>query len=214
MGKTVIFKNGVSIVGGYSIVGQKEKDGPLGKTFSKCIGKCCYYGEKTHEGAERKMFEEAIAGAIEDSKLDKEQIDLLFAGDLLNQIISSSFAARTHNIAFVGTYGACSTMALTLATAACMIEGGSVNTAVCAAGSHFATAERQFRQPLELGNQRPPQSQWTVTGVGATVLAGMLGPVNCGKPKIASVTFGKVVDFGVNDVNNMGASMAPECYIL
>ena len=126
------------------------------------------------------------------------------AGDLLNQIISSSYAARNFDVAFLGLFGACSTMAESLAIGATFIDSSHFDKLVCATGSHFSSAERQFRFPLELGNQRPPASQWTVTGSGATVLS------KTGKgPKITMATFGKVIDFGINDVNDMGAAMAP-----
>jgi len=202
--QTIVFKNGVSILGSYSVVGQKEGKGPVGKTFSKVIDDE-YFGEKTHEAAEQKMFEYAIRGAIKNSGLSREDIQIMLSGDLLNQITSSSFAARSFDIAFIGMYGACSTMALTLAMASCLVEGGFIKNAVVSAGSHFATAERQYRSPLELGNQKPPTSQWTVTGVGANVLV----PNDNKSPKITAVTFGKVCDWGMNDVNNMGAAMAP-----
>ena len=229
--QTVVFKNGVSIIGSYSVAGKKEADGPLGDTFSLTV-KDEYFGEKTHEAAEQKMFEAAVRGAIKDAKLKPEDINVFLAGDLLNQIISASFAARSFDISFIGLYGACSTMALTLAVGSCLIEGGMVKNAVAAAGSHFATAERQYRTPLELGNQRPPLAQWTVTGVGATILAAtqnkkaasteasdddlsavksknITGSMGHPWPRITAVTFGKVADWGVNDVNNMGAAMAP-----
>ncbi|MCL2570616.1 MAG: stage V sporulation protein AD [Firmicutes bacterium] len=202
--QTIIFERGVSIIGGYSIVGKKEGQGPLGKTFSKIVDDE-YFGEKTHEGAEQKMFEHAIRGAIKDANITQDDVDMMMSGDLLNQIISSSFAARTFDMIFLGIYGACSTMALTLGVGACFIEGGFMKNIVVSAGSHFASAERQYRTPLELGNQRPPTSQWTVTGVGANVLT----KFKKGNPKITAVTFGKVYDWGVSCPNNMGAAMAP-----
>jgi len=204
--QTVVLNNPVYITSGYSIVGKKEGNGPLKSTFSKIV-EDEYFGEKSHEDAEQKMFEHAIRGAIKKSGLGKNDIDIMFSGDLLNQITSSSFAARSFDMMFVGIYGACSTMALTLAIASCMVSGGFVNNAVVSAGSHYATAERQYRTPLELGNQKPPSSQWTVTGVGASVLSST--KVNEKSPKVTSVTFGKVCDWGINDVNNMGAAMAP-----
>jgi len=205
--QTIILPKPVYIIGSYSIVGKKEGMGPLGKTFSKVI-EDEYFGEDTHEAAEQKMFEHAIRGAIKSSGLKAGEIDTLFSGDLLNQITSSAFAARSFDMMFVGLYGACSTMALTLAVASCMISGDFLKNAVVSAGSHYATAERQYRTPLELGNQRPPSSQWTVTGVGSSVLC-QTAPKNFLAPKITALTFGKVIDWGINDVNNMGACMAP-----
>jgi len=198
---TLIFKNQPRIIGWYSVAGKKESEGPLGQTFSRVV-KDEYFGEKTHEGAERKLFETAIQGAIQAAKVKP---DIVFAGDLLNQIVSSSFAMRDIGLPYAGVYGACSTMALSLLVAATFVNSGIINTAVAAAGSHFATAERQYRTPLEFGNQRPPSSQWTVTGAGATVLSND----HTSRFAVTSGTIGRVIDYGVKDVNNMGAAMAP-----
>lgn len=201
--QTVKFKNKPRIIGSYSIVGPKEGKGNFAPYFNYVM-KDDSFGEKSYEKAERKMFEHAISGAIKNAKLKNEDVNLLLAGDLLNQIISSSYSARNFNFAYLGLFGACSTMAESLAVGASLIDGGLFDTIVCATGSHFSTAERQFRFPLELGNQRPPTSQWTVTGAGACVLS------NKGKgPRITMATFGKVVDWGIKDVNDMGAAMAP-----
>jgi len=201
--QTIYFKNRPSIIGSFSIAGKKESQGNIGDKINQIFDDC-HFGEKTHEKAEKKMFEIAIEGAIKDAKMKPSDIDMMLAGDLLNQIISSSFAARSFDMMFVGLYGACSTMALSLAMGSVMVDGGYAKNVVVAAGSHFATAERQYRTPLELGNQRSPLSQWTVTGCGSCVL---------GKaekaPKVTAATFGKVIDYGVKDVNNMGAAMAP-----
>ena len=198
---TLFFKNKPRVVGWYSVAGKKESEGPLGNTFSRIV-KDEYYGEKTHEAAERKLFVTAIQGVIRDASLNP---DTVFAGDLLNQIVSASFAMRDIGLPYVGIYGACSTMALSLIVAASYIDSGLLKTVVAAAGSHFATAERQYRTPLEFGNQRPPSSQWTVTGAGATMLSNKkASPI-----VITSATIGRVIDYGVKDVNNMGAAMAP-----
>ena len=201
--QTVKFKNTPSIIGSYSIVGPKEGKGNFGKYFNQVIENDGF-GEKSYERAEKKMLETAINGAIEDAKIKPNDVNLLLSGDLLNQIISSSYAARNFNFAFLGLFGACSTMAESMAIGASLVDGGLFETVCCSTGSHFSTAERQFRFPLELGNQRPPTSQWTVTGAGACIITAH------GKgPKITMATFGKVIDFGVNDVNDMGAVMAP-----
>ena len=136
--------------------------------------------------------------------MTEKEIDLLISGDLLNQIISASFAARDFDFPFLGVYGACSTMAESMAVAAAFVNAGYYKNIVAATGSHFSTAERQYRYPLELGNTRPPQSQWTVTGAGGAFIA-----KEGGRVAITSATLGKVVDFGITDVNNMGAAMAP-----
>ncbi len=165
------------------------------------------FGESTYEKAECKMLSYAISKAIENAGATEKDVDMLVSGDLLNQIISASFAARDFDIPFLGVYGACSTMAESLAIGAAMVNAGYCKTAVAATGSHFSSAERQYRYPLELGNTRPPQSQWTVTGAGGAFIADAGGASD--RICITSTTFGKVVDFGISDVNNMGAAMAP-----
>jgi len=198
---TIFFKSKPRIIGWYSVAGKKESEGPLGETFSRIV-KDEYFGEKTHECAERKFFVTAINGAMQSAAV---QPDIVFAGDLLNQIVSSSFAMREIGLPYIGIYGACSTMALSLINAATYVDAGLVKTTLAVAGSHFATAERQYRTPLEFGNQRPPTAQWTVTGAGATVLSrGSKSPI-----AVTCATIGRVVDFGIKDVNNMGAVMAP-----
>ena len=137
--------------------------------------------------------------------MKNSDIGLLISGDLLNQIISSSFSARQFDIPFLGVYNACSTMSEAFAIGATFVDGGYYENVVAATGSHFSTAERQYRYPLELGCIRPPQSQWTVTGAGGAVISSIKGDF----PKITFATFGKVTDYGVVDANNMGAAMAP-----
>ena len=150
------------------------------------------------------MLTFAARQAIQNAGLKETDIDMFISGDLLNQIISASFTARDFDFPFLGVYGACSTLAESYALAATFIDGGYAKRIVAATGSHFSSAERQYRYPLELGNTRPPQAQWTVTGAGGALIAKDGGAV-----AITSATFGKVVDFGVTDVNNMGAAMAP-----
>lgn len=201
--QTIFFKNKPHIIGYYSIVGPKEGKGTLGEYFSE-VSDDDFFGQKTYEKAERTMLEKALKGAVDNAGVSYDDIKLFLSGDLLNQIISSSYAARTINIPYVGVFGACSTMAESLALGSCLVDGGHFETVACATSSHFSTAERQFRFPLELGNQRPPTAQWTVTGSGADIISSK------GKgPRVISATFGKVVDFGISDVNNMGAAMAP-----
>lgn len=204
MGKhTVIFKNKPTIIGTHTIAGPKEGNGSIGACIDTILEND-RFDEKTYEKAECKMLSHAIRHAIANAKKSLSDIDAILAGDLLNQIISASFAARDFSIPFIGVYNACSTMSESLALGAALVDGGYMKQVVCATGSHFSTAERQYRYPLELGSTRPPQAQWTVTGAGATVLSA------CGKgPKITMATFGKVVDYGVTDANNMGAAMAP-----
>ncbi len=201
--QTIFFKNKPVIVSGYAIVGPKEGEGPLGKHFDFVMEEDTF-SEKTFERAERKMMQHAVNGAIEKAKLQQKDINMLISGDLLNQIISSSFAARVFDMAYLGLFGACAIMSQSMAVGASLIDGGFLKNIACATASHFSTAERQFRFPLELGNQRPPTSQWTATAAGCTVLsASGDGPV------ITSATFGKVTDYGITDEANMGGAMAP-----
>ncbi len=200
---TIKFTLPPKIASGYAIVGPKEGLSPLSSYFDYIL-KNDAFNEKTYEKAERKMLEQAISGAIDKANLLSTDIDILLSGDLLNQIISASFSARQLQTSFIGLFGACSTMTEALAVGACIIDGGCANNVACATSSHFSTAERQFRYPLELGCQRPPTSQWTVTGAGCTILS------REGKGhNITYATFGRVIDFGINDMNNMGAAMAP-----
>lgn len=201
--QTVKLYNPPSILTTASIVGPKEGEGPLKEYFDLVLAEDLYE-EKTWEKAETKMTKEAIKMAMEKIKLTPEKIDYLFGGDLLNQIISSSFAARELKIPFFGLYGACSTMTESLSLGSMVIDGGYADYVIAATSSHFSSAERQYRFPLELGNQRPPTSQWTVTGAGAAIL----GSSGNG-PYVTYVTTGRVLDFGVKDSNNMGAAMAP-----
>ncbi len=201
--QTVVFTNKPSVLSYCAIAGLKEGQGNF-KDYFDIILEDDLFGEKTFEHSERKIFTEAVRGAIKKGKLDVSQLDVLVSGDLLNQIITSSYTARELSIPYLGLYGACSTMAESLAVGALLIDSGSMSHVACCTGSHFSSAERQYRFPLELGNQRPPTSQWTVTGSGCTILAH-----DSSKIRITSATFGKVVDYGIADVNNMGAAMAP-----
>lgn len=201
--QTVIFKHRPTIISTYTVSGPKEKDSLFSPYFDLILENDDWEMD-SYEKAERKMMEHTIFCAIERAGLHQNQVDALICGDLMNQIISSSFAARKFDTTYIGLFGACSTMAETLAVGACLVDGGYFNNVACATCSHFSTAERQFRYPLELGNQRPPTSQWTVTGSGCAILSSSgIGP------QISMATFGKVTDYGVVDVNNMGAAMAP-----
>ena len=202
-GQTITFKTRPKIVSVSSVAGTKESEGIIGE-YADTLLKDDMFGETTYERAECKMLIHVIDGAIKKGGLKREDVGLLVSGDLLNQIISASFAAREFDIPFLGVYGACSTMAESLCLSAVFLDGGHVPYAVAATGSHFASAERQYRYPLELGCIRPPQAQWTVTGAGAAVLAREGDGI-----AVTGATIGKVVDFGVTDVNNMGAAMAP-----
>ena len=204
--QTIKFDTPPSIVECGSIVGPKESDGPLAKYFDQCLDDE-FWGEETWEKAESKIIKETVNITVSKSEIPSEKIDYCFAGDLLNQCISSSFGLRELNIPFFGVFGACSTFVESLSLASVFIENG-INYALCAVSSHFCSAEKQFRFPLELGNQRPPTSQWTVTGAGAAIVSNSALCQNKG-PYITYITSGKIVDMGIKDANNMGAAMAP-----
>ena len=202
-GQRIVFGRQPRIVAVSTIAGPKECEGVVGRYVETPLADDMF-GENTYEKAECKMLSHVIDGAISNAKLARDRVDMIVSGDLLNQIISASFAARDFSAPFLGVYGACSTMAESLAVAAAFVDAGYCKNVVAATGSHFASAERQYRYPLELGTTRPPQSQWTVTGAGASLVSSAGDGV-----RITSATLGKVVDFGVTDVNNMGAAMAP-----
>ena len=201
--QTVKLKNPPKIISTFSIVGPKEGEGPLKDYFDKILTDDTF-GKDSYEKAESEMIFTAISEAIKKAKLTEKDINYLFSGDLLNQITSSSFAARQLNIPFFGLYGACSTMSESLSLASLIMDGGYAEYVVAATSSHFSSAERQFRFPLDYGSQRSKTAQWTVTGSGAMVL-GKEGNF----PEVRYVTTGIVKDYGIKDPNNMGAAMAP-----
>ena len=202
--QTYEFEEKISIISNVSLVGTKEGNGPLGRYFDY-IEDDDKMGQKTFEKGERLMFLKTITSAIEKSRINKDDIDLYLGGDLMNQLISSNYTASELNIPFLGLYNACATMAESLVVGGIALDSGGVQNVVCATGSHFSTAERQYRYPLEFGNQRQSYAQWTVTGVGATVLS----THKESDVQIKKVTIGKVADYGVCDIANMGAAMAP-----
>lgn len=201
--QTYKLDNPATILETASIVGKKESDGPLAKYFDVCL-EDEFYGEKTWEKAESKLIKTSIETVLKKSQLSVTDIDMLYAGDLLNQCISSSFGIRDFEIPFLGVFGACSTFVEGLLLSSIFIDSGAGNYAIAATSSHFCSAEKQFRFPLELGNQRPPTSQWTVTGAAAAVVA-----KNGVGPYITHITPGIIVDKGIKDANNMGSAMAP-----
>lgn len=201
--QTVKLSSCPRIISTFSIVGPKEGKGPLSEYFDIVL-EDDLDDKGSFEKAESSIMYTAISESIKRANLTEDDIDYLFAGDLLNQLISSTFAAKEMDIPFVGMYGACSTMTESLAIASMILDGGFANHVIAATSSHFSAAERQFRFPLEYGSQRSPTAQWTVTGAGAMVL-GKEGNF----PRVTEVTLGKVKDYGVKDVNNMGEAMAP-----
>ncbi len=201
---TIKLNNKPSVIGYAAAVGKKEGEGPLAQYFDK-IYNDEFCGEKSFEKAETHLQKAAIQTAIKKAKMNKNSIELCFAGDLLNQCIGSAFGMRDLKFNFAGLYGACSTMALSLALSGIFVDSGAVNTALAATSSHFCSAERQYRFPLEYGGQRSPAAQWTVTGAGAAVVSHGRSDT----PRIESVILGSVRDLGITDTNNMGAAMAP-----
>ena len=202
-GQTSAFERPPVILGRANVAGQKEGEGPLASTFDY-IDSSDTFGQPTWEQSECAMQHHVLSDALKKAHLSGEQLDFLFAGDLLNQCIASAYAARDQEVPYFGLYGACSTMGEGLVLASMALDGGFGNHAAVAASSHFCSAERQYRTPLEYGGQRTPTAQWTVTGAGAVVLG-----LDGSGPRITHATVGKIVDKGVTDTNNMGAAMAP-----
>ena len=168
--QTIIFETPPTVAETACICGPKEADGPLAKYFDQCLDDE-FWGEKSWEKAESKIIKETVNRAISKSGIASERIDCCFAGDLLNQCISSGFGLRDLSIPYFGIFGACSTFVEGMGLASIFAESGIANYALCATSSHFCSAEKQFRFPLELGNQRPQTSQWTVTGSGSAIVA-------------------------------------------
>ena len=204
--QTVALQNPPCIVAGAAVVGKKEGEGPLRERFDY-ISQDSYFGQKTWEKAESTMFKQCFSLVCDKAGTAPSELDYILSGDLLNQCVGSTFGLRDSNVPFFGLYGACSTMAESLSLAAMLIDGGFAQSVCAITGSHFCSAERQFRMPLEYGGQRTPTAQWTVTGAGGLILK------NQGSgPHVTHVTTGKILDAGIVDGNNMGAAMAPAAY--
>ena len=203
--QTILLPSKPSVYGFASVVGKAEGEGPLADEFDKVYDDDTIDGCPTWEKSESALHKEAVSRAISKAGFSPEDIDLIMAGDLLNQCIGTSFGIREMQIPFLGLYGACSTMALSMALASVLVDSDVATKAVASTSSHFASAERQFRLPLEYGGQRPPSAQRTVTGSGATVISHHKENSPC----IEAVNFGKIMDLGIKDANNMGAAMAP-----
>lgn len=201
--QSIKFENPPYILATANIVGKKEGEGPLGSLFD-IVGEDDLFGEETWEEAESAMQKNAATWAINNAKLTKEQIRYIFAGDLLGQNIATSFGLLDLEIPLFGLFGACSTAGESLSLAAISVSAGYADYALAVTSSHFASAEKQFRYPLEYGNQRPLSACWTVTGSAAFVVSNQKSQI-----KISGITTGKIVDFGIKDSMNMGAAMAP-----
>lgn len=201
--QTLELEKNCYIIGRGSLFGEKEKTGSYAKYIDASI-KNDRMGEKTFEKGERKMLSIINKNALKDAGLSEEDIDIYLGGDLMNQLVSSNYVAEILQVPYVGIYSACATITASLGLGACLIDGGAFSNILCSTISHFSSAERQYRFPLEFGNQRQCYSQWTVTAGGGFVLSNKKSSL-----KITKVCFGRVQDFGVVDIANMGAAMAP-----
>ncbi len=206
MRKTIKFKTAPKIISASSVVGKKEKDGPLGEYFD-LHDPSDKFGQKTFEKAESEMQRLALNLALSKCKLGRESVDAVFAGDLMNQCTGSSYGLAAFGIPFFGLYGACSTAAEALMLSALTIDRDVFETTAAVVSSHNSSAERQFRFPLEYGSQRPPTAQWTATAAGAFIIS-----KESKASPLASITEalpGRIIDKGITDAANMGAAMAP-----
>ncbi len=205
--QTFVYDRPPRIAAHRSIAGPKEGKGPLAAWFDAIL-EDDLLGQKSWELAEMEMVRRCVQAALNDAHLTDAQLQAMLGGDLNNQIIASSFAARSLGVPFIGLYGACSTFVQALVIGSALICGGFLDNAACVASSHYCTAERQFRFPLELGTQRPPQASWTATACGCALLEGGDG----GGLRVTSGTVGRIIDMNVSDANHMGASMAPAVF--
>ena len=206
---TLLFQHRPYVLSAGTMAGKAEEKGPYGHVFDE-IMEDDRLGEKTFEQGERKMLLKALHRAMTRVGLPMEEAGCLLAGDLLNQIVTASYAARDLAIPYLGLYGACSTMTEALLLGGALVDGGYRDRALCAACSHFSTAERQYRFPLEMGTTAPPHAQRTVTGAGAVLLGNATLPhTGFRHIRLEAATIGRVRDLGITDANNMGAAMAP-----
>lgn len=206
LSQTIAFSSPPCFLAEAAVVGKKEGQGPLRERFDY-ISDDSYFGEKSWEKAESTMLRQCFDRVLQKAGLKVSDVQYLLAGDLLNQCTGSSFAAKDSGIPFFGLYGACSTMGESLSLGAILIDGGFADNICAMTSSHFCSAERQFRLPLEYGGQRSPTAQWTATASGAAILTRRgFGP------HITHITTGKIVDAGISDGSNMGAAMAPAAY--
>jgi stage V sporulation protein AD len=200
------FENSIYLNEAATVVGPMEAEGPLGNTFDITYDELhCH--EDNWEKAERRILQQSIDTCIQKANLQKDQIDLLLSGDLLNQNVSSNYVAKAFSIPFLCMFGACSTSMETLAVASALVDAGFANRAVAATSSHNATAERQFRYPTEYGGQKPDTATTTITGAGAALVSKQKSNI-----KIESATIGKVMDYKMTNPFDLGSAMAPAAY--
>lgn len=203
MRKSILkFKRTPKITSTYSVVGHMEKNGPLGDLFNE-YSQDDKFDTCSWEKAESEMQRRALSGALKQGNLIDSEIDVLLAGDLLNQCVGSNYGLSSFDVGYLGLYGACSTCSEGLLIGSCLYGGGIVDTCAAVTSSHYCSSERQFRFPLEYGGQRTPTAQWTTTGAGAFILS------ENGSVEICEAVIGRVCDKGIKDISNMGAAMAP-----
>ncbi len=208
---SIVFETPPVVTSAASVAGKKEGEGPLGRLID-VVEQDERFGMETWEQAESAMQKQAADLALEKGQVRRQEIRYLFAGDLLGQLIATSFGTVDMEIPLFGLYGACSTMAEALCLGAMTVHGGFADRVLAVSSSHFATAEKQFRFPLAYGNQRPFSATWTVTGAGAVVVSDGKKYSKDAMARITGVTPGRIVDFGARDSMNMGAAMAPAAY--
>ncbi|MDO0825607.1 stage V sporulation protein AD [Desulfosporosinus nitroreducens] len=201
--QTWVFETKPTIIASAAVGGPYEAKGPLASDFDLLHGDI-RLGQDSYEKAEQKLQEQACETAIKKANMKKEDVQFLLSGDLINQIVPSSFSARTLSVPFLGLYGACSTSMQGLSLASLLVDSKFAKNALVCVSSHNAASEKQYRYPTEYGSQKPPTAQWTVTGSGAALVSDQ------GEgPKVTASTIGRVIDMGLSDPFNMGAAMAP-----
>lgn len=201
--QTITFHQAPVITEAYATAGPREVQGPMGKYFDHPL-QDELLGEDTWEKAEAKMIQTTIQGLLTKSRHIPSDIQYIFAGDLQNQVIASTFGIKDFNIPFFGLYGACSTMGESMCLASTLIAGGMADLVMAGTSSHNCAAEKQFRFPLEYAGQRTETQTWTATASGFVLIS-----KNGNGPRITAITPGKIIDLGVTDTFNMGACMAP-----
>lgn len=206
--ESILFKNAPYIIAESSVVGKKEGEGPLGTYFDEVV-EDALFGGRTWEEGESKFLNRAAKLVIQKANLKNSDIRYIVGGDLLGQLISTSFGVADLEIPLLGVFGACSTMGESMIIASVLVDGGYADKAIAITSSHFASAEKEFRFPLGYGNQRAPTASYTVTGSGAVIISSQLSDDRKTKIRIKGATIGKIVDYGIKDNSNMGASMAP-----
>lgn len=198
-----IFKNGVYVQASSAVTGPKEALGPLGKTYDYSFDDL-YCNENTWEKAERALLKKAVDICMKKVNIREDAIDLFISGDLLNQNVTSNYVAREIASPFLCIFGACATSMEGLAIAASLVDSENTQNAIASTSSHYATAERQFRYPIEYGGQKPDTQTTTATGAGAILINREPSDI-----VVEGATIGKVIDYGASNPLDLGSAMAP-----